>query len=74
MCKDMKKIPNSPPNRLPNSPHPLKKVKKSGKSLQVNRSTSQQVLGLVGVGSAWVCLGSVMGPSWVRKQNTYLIH
>lgn len=33
MCKDMKKIPNSPPNRLPNSPHPLKKVKKSGKSL-----------------------------------------
>ena len=34
MCKDMKKIPNSPPNRLSNSPHPLKKVKKS---------TSQQV-------------------------------
>lgn len=34
MCKDMKKNPNSPPNRLPNSPHPLKKVKKS---------TSQQV-------------------------------
>lgn len=30
----MKKNPNSPPNRLPNSPHPLKKVKKS---------TSQQV-------------------------------
>lgn len=29
MCKDMKKNPNSPPNRLPNSPHPLKKVKKS---------------------------------------------
>ena len=26
MCKDMKKIPNSPLNRLPNSPHPLKKV------------------------------------------------
>ena len=36
MCKDMKKNPNSPPNRLPNSPHPLKKVK----SLRVNRSTS----------------------------------
>ena len=41
MCKDMKKIPNSPPNRLPNSPHPLKKVKKST-SQQVNRSTSCQ--------------------------------
>ena len=65
MCKDMKKIPNSPPNRLPNSPHPLKKVKKSGKSLRVNRSTSQRVWGLVGVsplGAAWVCYGSVMGP------------
>lgn len=58
MCKDMKKIPNSPPNRLPNSPLPLKKVKKSGKSLQVNRSTSQQVWGLAGVSP----LGSVMGP------------
>lgn len=60
MCKDMKKIPNSPPNRHPNSPHPLKKVKKSGKSQQVNRSTSQRVWGLVGVsplGSAWACLG-----------------
>ena len=68
MCKDMKKIPNSPPNRLPNSPHPLKKVKKSGKSLRVNRSTSQRVWGLVGGGeSAWVCHGS-------EKQNTYLIH
>ena len=74
MCKDMKKIPNSPPNRLPNSPHPLKKVKKSGRSQRVNRSTSQRVWGLVGVSP----LGSVMGPSWVRhgseKQNTYLIH
>ena len=46
MCKDMKKIPNSPPNRLPNSPHPLKKVKKST-SQQVNESTS---------------FGSVLGP------------
>ena len=45
MCKDMKKIPNSPPNRLPNSPHPLKKVKKSGKSLRVNESTGQRVGG-----------------------------
>lgn len=68
MCKDMKKIPNSPPNRLPNSPHPLKKVKKSGKSLRVNRSTSQRVWGWWGGaawvchGSAWVCYGSVMGP------------
>ena len=60
----MKKIPNSPPNRLPNSPHPLKKVKKSGKSQRVNRSTSQRVLGLVGVsplGSVMGLLGSVMG-------------
>ena len=66
MCKDMKKIPNSPPNRLPNSPHPLKKVKKSGKSQRVNRSTSQRVLGLAGMsplGSAWVCHGS----AWVRE-------
>ena len=61
MCKDMKKFPNSPPNRLSNSPHPLKKVKKSGKSLRVNRSTSQRVWGLVGVGSAWVCLGLLWG-------------
>ena len=61
MCKDMKKIPNSPPNRLPNSPHPLKKVKKST-SQQVNRSTSQRVLG--GVKSLlWVCLGLL----WVRR-------
>lgn len=72
MCKDMKKIPNSPPNRLPNSPHPLKKVKKSGKSLRVNRSTSQQVnestsFGAGGGESAWVCLGAVMGLSWVRE-------
>ena len=62
MCKDMKKIPNSPPNRLPNSPHPLKKVKKSGKSLRVNESTGQRVLGLVGGVSLWGCLGL----SWVR--------
>ena len=47
MCKDMKKIPISPPNRLPNSPHPLKKVKKS---------TSQQV------NEFWGLFGSVMGP------------
>ena len=52
MCKDMKKIPNSPPNRLPNSPHPLKKVKKST-SQQVNESTS--------FGSVMGPLGSVMG-------------
>ena len=63
MCKDMKKFPNSPPNRLPNSPHPLKKVKKSTKSLRVNRSTSQRVLGLVGVSLSWVCLGLL----WVRR-------
>ncbi len=57
----MKKFPNSPPNRLPNSPHPLKKVKKST-SLRVNRSTSQRVLG--GVKSLlWVCLGLL----WVRR-------
>ena len=67
----MKKIPNSPPNRLPNSPHPLKKVKKSTKSLRVNRSTS---LGAGGGESVMGLLGSVMGLSWVRKQNTYLIH
>ena len=49
MCKDMKKIPISPPNRLPNSPHPLKKVKKS---------TSQQVNEFWGLKSLlWVCLG-----------------
>ena len=55
MCKDMKKFPNSPPNRLPNSPHPLKKVKKST-SQQANESTS--------FGGWWVLgpLGSVMGP------------
>ena len=52
----MKKFPNSPPNRLSNSPHPLKKVKKST-SQQVNESTSfgggkESALGL---------LGSVMG-------------
>ena len=45
----MKKNPNSPPNRLSNSPHPLKKVKKST-SQQANESTSQRVLGLVGLG------------------------
>ena len=77
MCKDMKKIPNSPPNRLSNSPHPLKKVKKSTKSLRVNRSTSQRVLGLVGGESAWVCHGSAWvcyGSEGSEKQNTYLIH
>ena len=42
MCKDMKKFPNSPPNRLSNSPHPLKKVKKST-SQRVNRSTGLRV-------------------------------
>ena len=63
MCKDMKKIPNSPPNRLPNSPHPLKKVKKS---------TSQRVLGAKesALGLLWVCYGS----EGSEKQNTYLIH
>ena len=73
MCKDMKKIPNSPPNRLPNSPHPLKKVKKSGKSLRVNRSTSQRVLGLVGgvspLGSVMGLLGSVMGPKGPKSRT-----
>ncbi len=55
MCKDMKKIPISPPNRLPNSPHPLKKVKKS---------TSQQVNEFWGLKSLlWVCLGLL----WVRR-------
>ena len=55
MCKDMKKIPISPPNRLPNSPHPLKKVKKS---------TSQQVNEFWGLKSLlWVCFGLL----WVRK-------
>ena len=54
----MKKFPNSPPNRLPNSPHPLKKVKKST-SQQVNESTS-----FGGVKSLlWVCLGLL----WVRR-------
>ena len=52
MCKDMKKNPNSPPNRLPNSPHPLKKVKKS---------TSQEVNEFWGL--LWVCLGLL----WVRR-------
>lgn len=62
MCKDMKKNPNSPPNRLPNSPHPLKKVKKS---------TSQQVNEFWGLKSLlWVCYGS----EGSEKQNTYLIH
>ena len=74
MCKDMKKIPNSPPNRLPNSPHPLKKVKKST-SQQVNRSTSQRVLGAKesALGLLWVCFGSE-GSEGSEKQNTYLIH
>ena len=47
MCKDMKKIPISPP--------PLKKVKKS---------TSQQVNEFWGLKSLlWVCLGLL----WVRR-------
>lgn len=54
MCKDMKKNPNSPPNRLPNSPHPLKKVKKS---------TSQQVNEF---GGWWSRLG-LLGSAWVRE-------
>lgn len=66
MCKDMKKIPNSPPNRLPNSPHPLKKVKKST-SLRVNRSTSQRVLGAKE--SALGLLGSVMGPKGPKSRT-----
>ena len=57
MCKDMKKIPISPPNRLPNSPHPLKKVKKST-SQQVNESTS--------FGG---CFGSVMGPKGPKSRT-----
>ena len=68
----MKKIPNSPPNRLSNSPHPLKKVKKST-SQQVNESTSfggVKSLLWVCLGSAWVCYGS----EGSEKQNTYLIH
>ena len=65
MCKDMKKNPNSPPNRLSNSPHPLKKVKKST-SQQVNESTSFGGC----FGSACVCYGS----EGSEKQNTYLIH
>ena len=67
MCKDMKKNPNSPPNRLPNSPHPLKKVKKST-SQQVNESTS-----LGAKESALGLLGSVMGPKG-PKSKTYFIH
>ena len=67
MCKDMKKIPNSPPNRLPNSPHPLKKVKKSGKSLRVNRSTSQRVLGAKE--PALGLFGSVMGPKGPKSRT-----
>ena len=63
MCKDMKKIPNSPPNRLPNSPHPLKKVKKST-SQQVNESTS-----LGAKESALSLLGSVMGPKGPKSKT-----
>jgi|GEM_PF-1150984 len=59
----MKKNPNSPPNRLPNSPHPLKKVKKST-SQQVNESTSFGAGGRrVRLGLSWVCLGLL----WVRR-------
>ena len=55
MCKDMKKIPISPPNRLPNSPHPLKKSEK------VYDSTGQRVNEFWGL--LWVCLGLL----WVRR-------
>ena len=64
MCKDMKKIPISPPNRLPNSPHPLKKVKKST-SQQVNESTSFGGC----FGSALGLLGSVMGPKGPKSRT-----
>ena len=57
MCKDMKKNPNSPPNRLPNSPHPLKKVKKS---------TSQEVNEFWGLKSL---LWSVMGPKGPKSRT-----
>ena len=61
MCKDMKKNPNSPPNRLPNSPHPLKKVKKS---------TSQQVNEFWGAKeSALGLLGSVMRPKGPKSRT-----
>ena len=60
MCKDMKKIPISPPNRLPNSPHPLKKVKKSTSQ----QATSQRVLG-----AALGLLGSVMGPKGPKSRT-----
>lgn len=65
MCKDMKKFPNSPPNRLPNSPHPLKKVKKST-SQQVNESTS---FGAGGGESVMGLLGSVMGPKGPKSRT-----
>ena len=48
MCKDMKKIPNSPPHRRLNSPRTPKKARRSAKkstSQQVNESTSQQGYG-----------------------------
>ena len=51
----MKKIPISPPNRLPNSPHPLKKSEK------VYESTGLRVNELWGL--LWVCLGLL----WVRR-------
>ena len=59
----MKKFPNSPPNRLPNSPHPLKKVKKST-SQQANESTS-----FGAKGSALGLLGSVMGPKGPKSRT-----
>ena len=72
MCKDMKKFPNSPPNRLPNSPHPLKKVKKST-SQQVYESTGLRVNEFWGLKSLlWVCLGllgSVMGPKGPKSRT-----
>ena len=69
MCKDMKKFPNSPPNRLSNSPHPLKKVKKST-SQQVNESTGLRVNEFWGLKSLlWVCFGSVMGPKGPKSRT-----
>ena len=65
----MKKIPNSPPNRLPNSPHPPEKSEKvyESTSQQVNRSTSQRVLGAKE--SALGLLGSVMGPKGPKSRT-----
>ena len=61
MCKDMKKNPNSPANRLPNSPHPPEKSEK------VYESTGQRVLGAKE--SALGLLGSVMGPKGPKSRT-----